>query len=293
MAHHPVGAAEFKEVTEFVRARSGIQLEANKGYLIETRLGPLLDELQIAGYAELCRRARTDAGILNRIIDEISTNETSFFRDGSPFELLKYKLVPDIMDRRHGNLDSLSIWCAASSTGQEVYSIAMSLAEILPTADLGKVRIVGTDISDRAVRAASIARYSNYEVERGMSDALRERYMVRDGNRWRIRDDLRALASFRQLNLLGTFMTLGSFDIIFCRNVAIYFDLPTRKSLFDKIARQLRPGGMLIIGSSETLHGVSDLFERRDYMRAAFYTVRGTTSPPPGKPSGTNRSYDF
>jgi chemotaxis protein methyltransferase CheR len=291
MAQVPVSAAEFREVAEFVRARSGIQLEANKSYLVETRLGPLLDELSVSGYAELCRRARTDSRILNRIIDEISTNETSFFRDSSPFELLKFKLIPDIMDRSRGSLDRLSIWSAASSTGQEVYSIAMSLAEILSAAELARVRIVGTDISDRAVCLASIARYSNYEVERGMSPALRDRYMVRDGDRWRVRDDLRALATFRHLNLLDAFGSLGSFDIVFCRNVAIYFDLPTRKSLFEKIARQLRPGGMLVIGSSETLHGVTDLFERKEYMRSAFYTLRGTT-PSKAQP-GTSRSYDF
>ncbi|MEM1187793.1 MAG: protein-glutamate O-methyltransferase CheR [Pseudomonadota bacterium] len=274
VATHPVGAAEFREVAQFVHHKSGIQLDANKSYLIETRLGPLLDEFAASNYLELCRRASTDSRVLNRIIDEISTNETSWFRDSSPFELFKYKLIPEIMDRLNGRIDRLNIWSAASSTGQEVYSVAMCLAELLPMADLQRVRLLGTDISDRAVRAASMASYSNYEVERGLPATLRDKYMQADGARWKVREDLRALASFKQLNLLESFGVLGSFDIIFCRNVAIYFDLPTRKSLFERLARQLKPGGMLVIGSSETLHGVTDIFERNEYLRSAFYTVR-------------------
>jgi len=274
MANHPVSPADFRDVAEFIRARSGIQLDENKGYLVETRLGPLLDELSIASYLELCRRARSDSQVLNRIIDEISTNETSFFRDKSPFELLKFKLIPDLMDRYGGRVDRLAIWSAASSTGQEVYSIAMACADVLPAAELARLKIVGTDISDRAVRLASAGSYSNYEVERGMETAQRDKHMIRDGDRWRVKDSLRALASFRQLNLLDSFSALGSFDLIFCRNVAIYFDLPTRKSLFERLARQLKPGGALVIGSSETLHGVTDRFERRDYMRSSFYVVR-------------------
>ncbi|MEO1079402.1 MAG: protein-glutamate O-methyltransferase CheR [Pseudomonadota bacterium] len=274
VAVHPVGAAEFREVAQFVHFKSGIQLDANKSYLVETRLGPLLDEFGASSYLELCRRASTDSRVLNRIIDEISTNETSWFRDSSPFELFKYKLIPEIMDRLNGRIDRLNIWSAASSTGQEVYSVAMCLAELLPMADLQRVRLVGTDISDRAVRAASMASYSNYEVERGLPATLRDKYMQSDGTRWKVREDLRALATFKQLNLLESFGVLGSFDIIFCRNVAIYFDLPTRKSLFERLARQLKPGGMLVIGSSETLHGVTDVYERKEYLRSAFYTVR-------------------
>lgn len=274
MAASSVSAADFKEIAEFVRLKSGIQLDDTKRYLVETRLGPLLDEFSSRSYLDLCRRAASDSRVLTRIIDEISTNETSFFRDRSPFELLKYKLIPDMMDRQRSKLDRVTIWSAASSTGQEVYTIAMCCAEVMPRDELSRIRIVGTDISDRAVRSASMASYTSYEVGRGLPDALRNKYMRREGPRWRVIDELRALVSFRQINLLESCRSLGSFDLIFCRNVAIYFDLATRKSLFERLAQQLKPGGALLIGSSETLHGVTDRFHRKDYLKSAFYTVR-------------------
>ena len=274
MISNSVSNADFREIADFVRRKSGIQLDDTKLYLIETRLGPLLREFSMRSYLELCRRAASDARVLSRIIDEISTNETSFFRDRSPFELLKYKLIPDVVDRQRSPRDSLKIWSAASSTGQEVYTIAMCCAEVMPRDELSQIRIVGTDISDRAVRSASMATYTNYEVGRGLPDALRNKYMRREGANWRFIDELRALVSFKQANLLESCRALGSFDIIFCRNVAIYFDLATRKSLFERLAQQLKPGGALVIGSSETLHGVTERFQRKDYLKSAFYTAR-------------------
>ncbi|MEE4277753.1 MAG: protein-glutamate O-methyltransferase CheR [Halieaceae bacterium] len=273
MSAHPVSDREFRDLAEFVRSVSGIQLDQSKSYLIETRLGPLLDELSLKDYGELCRKASVNPGVRSRIIDEISTNETSFFRDRAPFEMLKYKLIPDAMDRLRSH-ETLSIWSAASSTGQEVYSIAIACAEVLPARELSRLKILGTDISDKAIRAASIGSYSNYEIERGMEAALRDKYMIPDGDRWRVRDDLRALASFRQANLLEPMSFLGSFDVIFCRNVAIYFDLATRKALFERLGRMLRPRGALVVGSSETLHGVADQFERKDHLRSFYYSLR-------------------
>lgn len=273
MGMQRVDGTAFRELAEFIHARSGIVLESSKSYLVETRLGPLLDELSIDSYLDLCRKAARDRTVLNRIIDEISTNETSFFRDRSPFELLKYRLIPELSDRAPGG--RITIWSAASSTGQEVYSIAIACHDILGSAAAQRVRIVGTDISDRAVRKASYGAFTRYELERGLDSALRDRYFHRDGDLWRVNDALRAMASFRHLNLLDSLGTLGSFDIVFCRNVAIYFDRETRGSLFDRIARQIRPGGALVIGSSESLHGVTNRYERREHLRCSYYVPNG------------------
>lgn len=264
----------FRELAELIHFKSGILLDESKKYLIETRLGPLLDELQLDTYTELCRRAVRDRQTLSRLIDEISTNETSWFRDKSPFDLLKFKLLPDLMDRLQGRPDSVSIWSAASSTGQEVYSIAMTAVDILPATVLQRTRITGTDISDAAVRRASLGQYSDFEIERGLTAALRDRHFKRADNGWRVNDQLRSMVMFKTFNLLDPLVTLGSVDIVFCRNVAIYFDLPTRKQLFERIARQIRPGGALVIGSSETLHGVTDHFERHEHMRSSYYVPK-------------------
>jgi len=278
MARHPVDAASFRELAGFIHQRSGIIVENSKSYLVETRLGPLLDELSISSYSELARRAGRERRVLNRIIDEISTNETSFFRDRMPFELLKFRLIPDIVDRQRGG-GRINIWSAASSTGQEVYSIAIACTEVLGSDATQRVRIVGTDISDAAIRKASYGAYSSYELERGLDDNLRDRYFHRDGDRWRVNDPLRAMASFRHLNLLDPLSSLGQFDIVFCRNVAIYFDHATRAALFERIGRQLRAGGALIIGSAESLHGVTDGFERREHMRCVYYVPRDGAAP--------------
>jgi len=273
MGTHPIDHASFRKIAEFIRFKSGIVLDETKSYLIETRLGPLLDELQIDSYLELCRSASRDQRVLNRLLDEITTNETSFFRDRSPFELLKFKLLPELMDRRGASTQPINIWSAASSTGQEVYSIAMACSEILPAQALARVRLVGTDLSRQAVERASRGEYNLFELERGLDATLRQRHFREQGGRWRVRDELRALASFRQLNLLEPFGSLGAFDIVFCRNVAIYFQLETRRQLFERIARQLKPGGTLVIGSSETLQGVTSHFERRMHMNCAYYLV--------------------
>lgn len=274
MAEPHIDYAVFRELSGFIQDRTGIALDQSKDYLIETRLGPLIREFQLDGYADLLRKVRTDARLLNRMIDEISTNETSFFRDNSPFELLKYRLLPELMDRGRQGSGPITIWSAASSTGQEVYSIGIACREIMGAQAASKVRMIGTDISDSAVRRASLGAFSELEIGRGMSADLRDRYFTASDGLWKIKDELRAMASFRQMNLLEPFSGLGSFDIIFCRNVAIYFDAETRKALFERLAKQLRPNGALIIGSSETMIGVTDVFQRQEHMRCAYYTLR-------------------
>ena len=258
---------------------SGIKLDESKGYLIESRLGKLVEEYGCASYSDLCRRARADLSrsLERKIIDQITTKETLFFRDTSPFELLRHKILPDLIDRRTSRAVrpiSIRIWSAGCSTGQEVYSIAIVLKELLPVAEGYSIRLLGTDISDAAVAQASYGTYNRFEIDRGLSLAQRQKYFVLDGDRWKIRDEIRIMASFEKMNLMLPFDRLGRFDIILCRNVAIYFSLEDRIRLFDRIAGALERDGYLIIGASESLTSLCPRFEPKRYLRSVFYQSR-------------------
>jgi len=273
-----VTPAELQQLAQLVHDRSGIVLDSSKAYLVESRLLPLLREKNFASFGDLHRQAVRDPQLANRIIDAISTNETSFFRDQRPFELLKFKIFPDVLDatcRAGTGGRSVNIWSAACSTGQEVYTIAVTLHELLGSSiSQYRIKITGTDISDTAVVQASRGLYSQFETGRGFPPNLLKKYFVADGLNWRVKDELRAMTFFRKINLMEPLESMGKFDIIFCRNVAIYFSLPNRKSLFERIAAQLHPHGALIIGSTESLFGVTDRFVRREYHNSVFYSLK-------------------
>jgi chemotaxis protein methyltransferase CheR len=269
-----IGAHELPLVSDYVHRVSGIVIEPNKAYLLESRLGPLLAREGAATYIELVQRAQRDhsGGLGGRIIDAITTNETSFFRDKRPFELLAHKLVPDVLEAQMGHpRPRIDIWSAAASTGQEVYSMAMVLEELLFDTSRYGIRILGTDISEAALARASRGRYTSYEMGRGVSDKRRQRFFRPEGNDWQIKDRLRAMATFRPLNLLARFRHVGSYDIVFCRNVAIYFSAQNRVSLFERLVDQIRPGGVLVTGSTESLIGVTRRLERQSFHGTAFY----------------------
>ena len=195
-----------------------------------------------------------------RIIDEITTNETLFFRDSAPFDLLRFKIIPEIIDRRAKSgqaVTPIRIWSAACSTGQEIYSIAIVLRELLGDLRGYNVRLLGTDISDQAVARASEAIFSQIEIDRGLTAAARDKSFVAHPKGWKIRDEIRAMVSFRKLNLMDDFSSLGNFDIIFCRNVAIYFNERDRASLFNRIEQRMDGNGYLVIGSMESLSTIS------------------------------------
>ncbi|MBN2705667.1 MAG: protein-glutamate O-methyltransferase CheR [Deltaproteobacteria bacterium] len=275
-----VSPQEYQIFCRYVYDICGINLASNQSYLIETRLAPLLKKLSCNSYTELYNKSRGDRlkKIEQEIIDAITTNETYFFRDKSPFDLLQFKIIPDLIDKRSvrsGPPPSLRIWSAACSFGQEVYSLAITLRELLGN-DLGKYRIsiVGTDISDEAISRSSYGLYNQFEVERGLSPEKLRLYFNPVDKGWRIRDELRSLVSFRKLNLLQPFTTLGKFDIILCRNVAIYFPLPDKVKLYEKIAASLVPDGYLLIGAQESLTGITNRFESKRYLRSIFYQLK-------------------
>ena len=274
-----INPGELKIFIPYVNKLTGIVLDQHKAYLIESRLGPLLDILNCDSYSQLYTKARTDLSkrVEKTIIDAITTNETYFFRDKTPFDLLKFKIIPDHIDLVKANpaqRPSLSIWSAACSTGQEVYSIGMVLKEIIPDISRWHISLTGTDISDAAVAQASMGRYSKVEVERGMDASQIQKYFTQDGNQWKVKDDLRAMAQFRKGNLLQPLMGLPKFDIILARNVAIYFSMDSRKIMYSQIANQLKQGGSLMIGASESLMGLSDRFQQMNYMNSTFYNLK-------------------
>jgi chemotaxis protein methyltransferase CheR len=269
---------ERQAVAQYIHSICAISLDPTKDYLIESRLSDLIEETNCGSFAQLVGRSKADVnGILKRkIIDRITTNETLFFRDSSPFDLLRFKIIPELIDRRKrtGAAVPLRIWSAACSTGQELYSIAMVLKEMLGDLNGYNIRLLGTDISDQAVAQASEAVFSQTEIERGLNDSTREKFFARHTKGWKLRDEIRAAASFRKLNLMEDFSSLGKFDVVFCRNVAIYFNEQDRVSLFNRIGQRMESDGYLVIGSMESLSGLCPQFESKRHLRSVFYQAK-------------------
>ncbi|MCG8563481.1 MAG: protein-glutamate O-methyltransferase CheR [Desulfobacterales bacterium] len=277
---------EFKNFAQYILDISGIALDFGKEYLLETRLTPLLSELGCTSYQELLQRARLDMkkDLENKIIDAISTNETYFFRDKAPFQLLQHKIIPDLIDRRMprtpGLKPTLRLWSAANSTGQEIYSIAMTLREMGVMPEKYNIKLFGTDISDAAIAQASYGVYNKFEVARGLEPARLNKYFDPEGDNYRIKDEIRAMAQFKKMNLMKPFVGMGKFDIVLCRNVMIYFSSEDRKRIYQNIAKVMEPDGYLIIGSTESLINDTDMFASHKYLNSVFYQLKSYQDPP-------------
>jgi chemotaxis protein methyltransferase CheR len=271
---------EFRLWTNYVYSTTRITLDAGKGYLIETRLASLAQETGSHSYKELLDKVLADSsGALKRkVIGAITTNETSFFRDAAPFEMLRHKILPDLVDARRRQLGrdrllTVRIWSAACSTGQEVYSTAIVCKEVLPDPTKFDIRILGTDISDRVVAHASAGKYNKLEIDRGFPPDKLSAHFQAEGGNFKVRDSLRALCTFKGINLLEPLAFPAKFDIIFCRNVAIYFNETDKARLYESLAQALAPDGYLIIGSTESLTGISRRFEPKRHLRSVFYQL--------------------
>jgi chemotaxis protein methyltransferase CheR len=271
---------EFAVWSRYIYEICGIFLDESKSYLLETRLGGLIQETKAGGFSELYYKAKSDLTntLRRKIVDSITTNETSFFRDAAPFDLLRQKLIPELVDRRRKaglRTVPIRIWSAACSTGQEAYSTGIVLKETLGDLSAYDIRILGTDISDKAVSQASYAHFTRFELDRGMPPDKLTRYFEPSGDRWKVRDEVRALASFKPINLLQHFSFPVGFDIIFCRNVAIYFTEADKICLFKNLGKCLAKDGALIIGSTESITGLCPEFEPKRYLRGVFYQLKG------------------
>jgi chemotaxis protein methyltransferase CheR len=258
-----MGANDFEYVQELVRKRSAIVLEAGKEYLVESRLSAVARAEGFASIEHLVvELRRTQAnGLHRKVIEAMTTNETAFFRDLHPFEALRAQLIPELMQRR-GAQRQLTIWCAACSSGQEPYTIAMLLREYFPALGGWRVRILGTDLSREVLDRAKAARYSQAEVNRGLPAAFLVKYFRKQGVEWQVVDDIRRIVEFGELNLNEVWSGVPPCDLVFMRNVLIYFDVETKKTILAKLRRVLRPDGYLFLGGAETTMNLDDAYQR-------------------------------
>ncbi len=260
------------ELAVIVRRHSGIVLKKNKAYLIESRLQPLIEEYCLSSFEDLIAEAKSSSQLTSRIVDLMTTNETSFFRDKRPYVLLKEKLLPDWQANLDQKRSQLNIWSCACSTGQEVYSIAITLMEYFKeNFSSYHIRVKASDISDSAIVKASRGLYSNYEVSRGLSAVQLNKYFTREEPHWKIKDELRSTVYFEKINLLQPKFEREKFDIIFCRNVAIYFSKTDRQRLFQSLSACLKDKGVLIVGATETLFDINEQLKRVDCGATAYY----------------------
>jgi chemotaxis protein methyltransferase CheR len=252
---------EFQFICREIRARSGLVLTADKAYLLETRLSPIARREGFSSVAELisAARVRRDDRLLWTMTEALTTNETFFFRDKTPFDQLKDVALPGFAASRSGP-QRLRIWCAACSTGQEPYSIAMLLQELRSQGKPIDAEIVATDISERVLEKARAGLYSQFEVQRGLPIQYLVKYFEKAGDLWRINDKTRAMVRFQKHNLLENPGALGRFDIVFCRNVLIYFDPQTKQKTLEVIASMTADDGFLLLGAAETTMGVTEAF---------------------------------
>jgi chemotaxis protein methyltransferase CheR len=262
---------DYEYLRKFLKDQSGLDLSADKQYLIESRLLPLARKSGLPGISELVQKMRSGSSLfINQVVEAMTTNETFFFRDKLPFDHFRESIMPEML-RARANRKSIRIWCAAGSTGQEPYSLAMCLREMGASLTGFRVEILATDLSQEVIEKSKAGIYSQFEVQRGLPIQMLVKYFKQTGELWQINSDIRGMVQHRQLNLLHDFTGLGKFDIIFCRNVLIYFDQETKVNIFNRLAKVIEPDGFLVLGAAETVVGLTDVFkpfpERRGLYR--------------------------
>ncbi len=266
-----ISTTDFDFLRTLVRERSGIVLDPGKEYLVESRLGPVARAEGLSGIPELVaalRRGRP--GLESVVVDAMTTNETSFFRDIHPFEALRTQVLPQLIERRRATRE-LSFWCAAASSGQEPASICMLLREHFPELVSWRLRFLATDISPSMIERAKRGRYSQLEVNRGLPASYLVKYFERQGADWQLKPEIRDMVEYRLLNLAEPWPMVGQMDIVFIRNVLIYFDRDTKKRVLQGIRRILRPDGFLVLGSSETTFNIDESWTSRTFGKTIFY----------------------
>jgi chemotaxis protein methyltransferase CheR len=243
----------FNYIRKLVRVAAAIVIDADKQYLVESRLAPLLQLEELGSLTALVARlqARPDPDLQRRVVEALAISETYFFRDSRPFLALEETVLPELIRSRAAHR-SLRIWSAAASSGQEAYSIAMLIRERFPDLASWKLTVLATDISLDALARARKGKFSGVDIQRGLSPTLLAKYFTQTGDIWTISADLREMVEFRPLNLVGAWPALPQMDIVFLRNVLIYFDAQTRKSIFERLHGVIRPGGFLFLGNAET-----------------------------------------
>lgn len=274
MTQPPIATSEYDTFRRYLEDACGIVLGENKHYLVTSRLKRVTEEFSFPTLSEMMNTLvkGNDRHLREKVIDAMTTNETMWFRDVYPFEILKKDLIPELAK----NKAPIKIWSAASSTGQEAYSISMTTTEFQqsnPGVLTSNVDIVGTDISQTVVNKAKMGRYDELSVVRGLSPERRDKFFSKKDDQWAINSDIMRRTRFTELNLLNNYSLLGKFDIIFCRNVLIYFSSEMKKDILERMAEILKPGGTLILGGSESPTGYTKKFAMVRYPDGVVYRL--------------------
>lgn len=274
--------AEFDFVSALLKQRSGLTLTKDKIYLLETRLAPIARKHGLADLSALIAalRAGGAAALAADAVEAMTTNETLFFRDRHPFDALRDHVLPELIVERAPKA-ALRIWCAACSTGQEPYSLAMMLRESFPELAKWRVEILATDIAPAILERAREGTYSSFEVQRGLPVQLLVKCFDQQGDRWQLKPELRRMVNFQSFNLLDDPTRLGTFDIVLCRNVLIYFDQPTKSAVLERIANRLAPSGALLLGAAESIFGITAAFTAVSKLRGVYRKVTTDAQAPP------------
>jgi chemotaxis protein methyltransferase CheR len=267
-------AQDFAAICRLLQERSAIVLEAGKEYLVETRLIPLVRQLNLTSIGELIVQLRSQPGngLQRQIVEALVTSETSFFRDHHPFDALRKTAIPDLMERRRGER-RLNVWCAACSTGQEPYSLVLLFREHFPELLGWQIQMLASDLSQPVLARAREGRFGQIEVNRGLPATFLIKYFDQHGTSWQLKPALRNMVQFQEINLAGPWPPMPPMDLVLLRNVMIYFDVNMKKAILGRLARLLRPDGYLLLGGAETTINLDDSFRRVDPVKAGFYQL--------------------
>ncbi len=270
----PIQPSDFKYISEFIKNASGIVLQPGKEYLVENRLEILSRNLKLENIETLVKKLQqaTSSDLSQKVIDALTTNETSFFRDKHPFESLKKAILPDIIKKRSA-IKQINIWCAASSSGQEPYTIAMVLKEMSYLLENWKINFIASDISEEMLERCRQGIYTQMEVGRGLPPNLLPKFFSRHQNSWQVKPDLRKMIDFRSFNLCKQWPFMPSMDIIFLRHVLVYFNDSMKKEIFGKVRRLLKPDGFLFVGSGDNPEILDKNFIRKEFSTSACYKI--------------------
>ncbi len=264
--------AAFEQIQKLVYSRSAIVVASDKEYLVEARLLPLAKTHGLGSVEDLVKRLVTTPELAVQVVEAMTTNETSFFRDHRPFEAFRLEILPGLLARREQRR-TLDIWCAACASGQEPYSVAMLLRDHFPELESWTVRIFASDLSNAILERARLARYSQLEVNRGLGAAQLVKHFSRNGLHWELKSELRSMVQFAQLNLINDWPILPTFDVVFLRNVLIYFDVETKRSILAKLHAHVAQDGYVFLGGGESIIEVDVPFERVAFERAGCYKI--------------------
>jgi chemotaxis protein methyltransferase CheR len=274
--------AEYDYLRQFLKARSGLVLSNEKQYLIESRLLPVARKAGLQSIAALVAKLKEprETVLAEAVVEAMTTNESFFYRDKTPFEHFTQVMMPELIKAR-ASQKKIRIWCAAASTGQEPYTLAMCLKEMEAKIPGWRIEIIGTDISNEVLDRAKAGTYTQFEVQRGLPIQMLLKYFTQQGESWTISPQLRSMVQWKKFNLLESFASLGQFDIVFCRNVLIYFDQPTKVDILSRISKITASDGYLVLGAAETVVGLTDAFKPAPDRRGLYLPAAAVAQAAP------------